>query len=663
MTDIFISYSRKDKVFTQLLHAALEATGREAWIDWQDIPLTADWWQEIKRGIEGANTFVFIISPDSITSSVCRREVEHAVLHNKRLVPIVHREELNQALLHPALASHNWLFFRENDDFDTAFQALIKAIDTDLEHLHTHTQILVRTLEWEDKGRNDSFLLRGSNLKDAEQWLQQSANKDPQPTEQQKNYISKSREAEDFSERIAQANETAKRRLRIATLVMGIALVTLAAATVVTVQAFQQQLHTKIVNRLEQETDDALEQFDSSQLDGLLKAIKAGRYLQSMVENRSVEQYPTLSPVLALQTILQNIQEQNRIPAHPGEVNGISFNPNGGQIATAGEDGVTRIWSLTGEKLAEIAGHPDEVSNISFSPDGMQLAIAGENGMLQLWDLAEQQLVALRIYPTGLTDVSFSPGGRQVATAGEDGIVRLWSFSGQSRQFQGHTGEVSSISFSPDGTQIASSGRDDTIRLWDLSGKPPVEFRGDGSEFSSVDFHSDGTQLAAAGEDGTVWLWNISGEKIGEFKAHPVEVTSIQFSSDGTQLATAGEDGRIKLWDLSGQQLAKFIGHQSGVNVVRFSPDGKQLATAGEDGTVRLWDSSRQASGLEVEQEELSVISRANESVMGNQDDSVRSLSNTDLTTFLQQGCDWLKDYLNTNPAIDESDRQLCGRD
>jgi hypothetical protein len=36
MTDIFISYSRKDKVFTQLLHAALEAIGREAWIDWQD---------------------------------------------------------------------------------------------------------------------------------------------------------------------------------------------------------------------------------------------------------------------------------------------------------------------------------------------------------------------------------------------------------------------------------------------------------------------------------------------------------------------------------------------------------------------------------------------------------------------------------------------------
>jgi WD40 repeat protein len=660
MTDIFISYSRKDKSFAQSLHAALKAVGREAWIDWQDIPVTADWWQEIQHGVEGADTFVFVISPDSVTSSVCRQEVDHAVLHNKRLIPIVHREGLDQTLLHPALARHNWLFFRENDDFDTAFQALLKAIDTDLEYVHTHTQLLIRTLEWEDKGRNDSFLLRGSNLNSAEQWLQQSANKDPQPTEQQKNYISKSREAEDANERIAQANETAKRRLRIASIAMGIALVTLATATVVTVQAFRQQIQTKIVNQLEQETDDALEQFDSSQLDSLLTAIKAGQELQAVVENRSVGQYPTLSPVVALQTILQNIQEQNRISAHPGEVNGISFNPKGNQIATAGEDGVTRIWNLAGEKLAEIAGHQGEVGNLSFSPDGVQLAIAGEDGMLQLWDLAKQQLVAVRLYPTGLTYVSFSPSGEQVATAGEDGIVRLWNFSGQSRQFQGYPGEVSNVSFSPDGTRIAFSGKNSTIWLWNLSGESSTEFRGDGGEFSSVDFHPDGTQLAAAGEDGTVWLWDISGEKLGEFKAHPIEVTSIQFSPDGTQLATAGEDGKIKLWDLSGQQLARFIGHQSGVNTVRFSPDGTQIATAGEDGTVRLWDSRTLLPGLEVDQEELSVRARANERAIGNQDDSMRSLSNADLAASLQQGCNWLKDYLNTNPTIDESDRRLC---
>ncbi len=66
MTDVFISYSRKDKAFVQVLHQALTQSKYDAWVDWQDIPLTADWWEEIKSGIEAADTFVCVISPDSM---------------------------------------------------------------------------------------------------------------------------------------------------------------------------------------------------------------------------------------------------------------------------------------------------------------------------------------------------------------------------------------------------------------------------------------------------------------------------------------------------------------------------------------------------------------------------------------------------------------------
>jgi hypothetical protein len=54
MADVFISYSRKDKDFVKALHAALVQQNRETWVDWEDIPLTADWWQEIQSGIETA---------------------------------------------------------------------------------------------------------------------------------------------------------------------------------------------------------------------------------------------------------------------------------------------------------------------------------------------------------------------------------------------------------------------------------------------------------------------------------------------------------------------------------------------------------------------------------------------------------------------------------
>ena len=66
MADLFISYSRKDKEFVRALHTALTAQGHSAWVDWEDIPLTADWLKEIYEAIEAADTFVFVISPDSV---------------------------------------------------------------------------------------------------------------------------------------------------------------------------------------------------------------------------------------------------------------------------------------------------------------------------------------------------------------------------------------------------------------------------------------------------------------------------------------------------------------------------------------------------------------------------------------------------------------------
>ena len=92
MADLFISYSRRDREFVVRLNAALEKRDYDVWVDLEDIPPTADWMEEIRTGIEGSDAYVFVISPDSIASKVCRQELDHAVEHNKRLVPVVCRE-------------------------------------------------------------------------------------------------------------------------------------------------------------------------------------------------------------------------------------------------------------------------------------------------------------------------------------------------------------------------------------------------------------------------------------------------------------------------------------------------------------------------------------------------------------------------------------------
>ena len=74
MTDVFISYSRRDKVFTQKLVDTLKAANRDVWADWDSIPAASDWDAEIKEGIEKTNTVLFVLSPEWIKSNECRKD-------------------------------------------------------------------------------------------------------------------------------------------------------------------------------------------------------------------------------------------------------------------------------------------------------------------------------------------------------------------------------------------------------------------------------------------------------------------------------------------------------------------------------------------------------------------------------------------------------------
>ncbi|KAM3114418.1 TIR domain-containing protein [Phormidesmis sp. 146-33] len=235
--DLFISYSRRDKEFVQILDAAFRKLNRDPWIDWEDIPAGEEWRKAIAHGIENADTFIFVITPDSAASKECIKELEQAIALNKRIIPIVRREATG---VHPVLAELNWIFFRENDDFNIAFRKLIKAINTDLAHVQAHTRLLRRAIEWEH-GRDDGFLLRGKDLKSTEEWLAQSGKREPIPTELQNKYITKSREVEAADQRLADVGRRAKQIVRLSAI---LSLSSLISATVAIVFAVHQANQT-----------------------------------------------------------------------------------------------------------------------------------------------------------------------------------------------------------------------------------------------------------------------------------------------------------------------------------------------------------------------------------------------------------------------------------
>jgi WD40 repeat protein len=54
--------------FARDLNSALQKLQRDTWIDWRRIPDSAEWRAEIFAGIDAADNFLFIISPDSLRS-------------------------------------------------------------------------------------------------------------------------------------------------------------------------------------------------------------------------------------------------------------------------------------------------------------------------------------------------------------------------------------------------------------------------------------------------------------------------------------------------------------------------------------------------------------------------------------------------------------------
>ena len=196
-TDIFLSYRRTDVEFTQKLYQQLRATDRAVWVDWENLPPGVEGFSnEIQRGIEAADAFVCVLSPEYLQSEYCLMELQEALKLKKRVVPLVARKF--DPLPPPEGIGHiNWIYFTphagQKNEFEDAFPRVIKALEADYEHAREHTRLLLRAMDWQRNDRNNSYLLKGAEIEKAERWQVAAVGKNPAPAELQGEYILASR--------------------------------------------------------------------------------------------------------------------------------------------------------------------------------------------------------------------------------------------------------------------------------------------------------------------------------------------------------------------------------------------------------------------------------------------------------------------------------------
>lgn len=183
---VFISYGRRESLnFATRLHNRLVQKGFDVWFDQNDIPLGVDFQEQIDRGIEKADNFLFVIAPHSVKSVYCLKEILLAIKYGKRIIPLLHIDEAeNFNHMHKIIQKINWIYFREEkiadkplhewpaiDDFENAFQGLVNLLYTHHEYVSLHTKLLIKANEWDKNQRKTHFLLVGKNRMKAEEWL------------------------------------------------------------------------------------------------------------------------------------------------------------------------------------------------------------------------------------------------------------------------------------------------------------------------------------------------------------------------------------------------------------------------------------------------------------------------------------------------------------
>ena len=191
---VFVSYSRKDAAFAQMLVGALAERGFDAFLDKTDIAPGEPWKERLAGLIATADTVVFAVSPDSVASNICTWELEESTRLGKRIIPVVARR-IADADAPPALGRLNWVFLTEGDDKDAALATLNTALHTDLPWVREHTRLGELARHWDEQGRSKGATLRGADLEAAERWLDRRPADANAPTDLHQDFIRASRRA------------------------------------------------------------------------------------------------------------------------------------------------------------------------------------------------------------------------------------------------------------------------------------------------------------------------------------------------------------------------------------------------------------------------------------------------------------------------------------
>jgi WD40 repeat protein len=320
-------------------------------------------------------------------------------------------------------------------------------------------------------------------------------------------------------------------------------------------------------------------------LEALVQAVKARRKLQQL---GAVE--PELEQKIdnALRQAVYGTTECNHLTGHTADIWSVDISPDSNLIVSAGMDGAIKLWQRDGTLLKTFQNESVAVWSVKFSSDGQMIVSGHNDGNVKLWRLDEATPKIIANYSTTARVVNFNLEGQIVASGHDNGVVNLWSMDGVLLGSFKHPNQAAAIIFVPN-SQLIITQAENVIYLWQENGTLLNKWVAHQAGISTLVLSPNGKILVSTSQDTTTKLWNLDGTLITTLVGHSAAVWDIAFSPDGKTLVTVSGDKTVKIWSLEGTELNTLKAHRSTVRTIAYSPDGSYFISAGADRIIRMW--------------------------------------------------------------------------
>ncbi|HUS14025.1 MAG TPA: WD40 repeat domain-containing protein, partial [Chloroflexia bacterium] len=528
---------------------------------------------------------------------------------------------------------------------EVAHEALIRTwgqmrgwLDASRADLRVQRQLHAAAREWQDSGRDASFLAHGARLT---QFAALADAVEIALTGEERTFLAASlaaRAADAAAEEARRGQElalarSAARRLRSLVAVLAVFLI-VAGALAAFAASRQAEAETQRTVAIGAATRAEAQRLAAEAIAAFARADDPEA--AALLSIRSLRTALSPEGITALQNAGSAVYPRLHFPAPTGPIIGALFAPDGRTLLTAQADQRVQLWDTTtgqpgahyalqvtaqtllgpdahtafvaegpivhlreletGRELQQFAGDPADIANLAVTPDGRTLVTGNRAGSLAVWDVASGQLRRhVAIGPGRIEALAVAPDGGRVALVilGSGGAaLSRWDLqTGLALPpLKGLQGQVLAVAYAHQSNQMITGGLDKTAQLWDAqTGAPGPVLAGHTSRIDAVAFSPDDRMVVTTSGDKTVRVWETaSGHEIQAFPPGTIQAVAriALFTPDGRSVLAGGGSAPLSLWDVA---AAPLLPHFPSGFPVALSPDEATLLGGGLAGP-EAWD-------------------------------------------------------------------------